>query len=193
MGFDRLRLDSYGGRFTMLMDSSWVVSAGYGFLKSPESLDPSESMQPRHGVVLHGRKLGMDGQIATSVIWGANRHSEEPRIPRWPRPRQSSIAATTILGRVELVQKSAEDLVLPTGPGGFAPDSTFTVAAVSVGYIREVARMSKATLGPRIPGNAEPRTNRAAAVLRITRAAGGMLFLRIRPPMGHMRCQARCR
>src|SRR5216110_659222 len=29
-GFDRIRLDSYSGRFTAHMDSSWVFAAGYG-------------------------------------------------------------------------------------------------------------------------------------------------------------------
>src|SRR5467141_3995415 len=183
-GFDRLRLDSYGGRFTMLMDSSWVVSAGYGFLKSPEALNPSESIHRVTASVLHGRKLGRDGQIATSLIWGANRHSG--------RSTHSALAETeavldrrnTILGRVELVQKAAEDLVLPTGPGGFAPDSTFSVAAVSVGYIREVARMSKATLGlgfqatlNLVPTELQPFYGSRAPL-------GGMLFLRIRPLHG---------
>jgi hypothetical protein len=74
-GFDRLRLDSYSGRFTVHMDSSWVFSAGYGYLESPEALHPSESVHRVTASVLHGRKLGMDGQIATSVIWGANRRS----------------------------------------------------------------------------------------------------------------------
>src|SRR4029077_14479694 len=74
-GFDHIRLDSYAGRFTAQLDSSWVVSAGYGFLKSPEALTPSESIHRVTASVLQGRKLGMDGQIASSVIWGANRHS----------------------------------------------------------------------------------------------------------------------
>src|SRR5256714_1755728 len=41
--FDRIRLDSYSGRATAHLDSSWVVSAGYGFLKSPEALHPLQS------------------------------------------------------------------------------------------------------------------------------------------------------
>src|SRR5437016_2587585 len=74
-GFDRIRFDSYSGRFTAHLDSSWVVSAAYGFLKSPEALTPSESIHRVTASLLQGRKLGMDGQIASSVTWGANRHS----------------------------------------------------------------------------------------------------------------------
>ena len=82
------------------------------------------------------------------------------------------------------VQKTAEDLVLPTGPGGFAPDSTFTVAAVSVGYIREVVRMSKATLGVGfqttlnlVPTELQPFYGSRTPV-------GGMVFVRFRPLHG---------
>jgi hypothetical protein len=183
-GFDRLRLDSYAGRFTMHMHSSWVVSAGYGFLKSPEASNPSESMHRVTASVLHGRKLGMDGQIATSVIWGANRHSG--------RTTHSALAETeavldrrnTILGRVELVQKSTEDLVLPTGPGGFAPDSTFTVAAVSVGYIREVLRSSRTTLGVGLQAGLTIVPTALDPVYGSRTPVGGMLFVRIRPLHG---------
>src|SRR5213078_3208470 len=118
-----------------------------GFLKSPEALNPSESLRRITASVLHGRKLGMDGQVATSLIWGANRHSGRTTHSVLAESEAVLDRRSTILGRLELVQKTAEDLVLPAGPGGFAPDSTFTVAAVSVGYIREVVRMANATLG----------------------------------------------
>jgi len=183
-GFDRLRLDSYSGRFTMHMDSSWVFSAGYGFLKSPEALNPSESIHRVTASVLHGRKLGRDGQIATSVIWGANRHSGRTTHSVLAESEAVLDRRNTILGRVELVQKTAEDLVLPAGPGGFAPDSTFTVAAASVGYIREVVRMSKATVGVGFQGS----LNVIPAVLDSFYGSrtpiGGMLFVRIRPLHG---------
>src|SRR5207247_9654250 len=63
-GFDRIRLDSYSGRFTAHVDSSWVVSAGCGVLKSSEALDPSQSAHRVPASVLPGRKLGLDDQTA---------------------------------------------------------------------------------------------------------------------------------
>src|SRR3989454_9676734 len=146
-GFDRIRLDSYSGRFTAHLDSSWVVSAGDGFLTSPEALAPSESMHRVTASLLHGRKLGRDGQIATSAIWGANRHSGRTTHSVLAESEAILNRRNTIFGRLEVVQKTAGELVLPSGPGGFAPDSTFTVTALSVGYIREVVRSPKATVG----------------------------------------------
>jgi len=183
-GFDRLRLDSYAGRFTMHMDSSWVFSAGYGFLKSPEALNPSESVHRFTASVLHGRKLGLNGQIATTVIWGANRRSGRTTHSALAESEAILDRRNTILGRLELVQKTAEELVLPTGSLGFPPDSTFTVAAIAVGYIRELVRMSKATFGVGlettlnlVPAELEPFYGSRTPV-------GGMIFVRIRPLHG---------
>jgi len=180
-GFDRLRLDSYSGRFTMHMDSNWVFSAGYGYLKSPEALNPLESMHRITASVLHGRKLGMNGQIATSVIWGANRHSGRTTHSMLAESEAVLDRRNTILGRLEVVQKTAEELVLPTGPGGFARDSTFTVAAASVGYIREVARTSKATLGVGLQATLNLVPTELQPFYGSRTPVGGMVFVRIHP------------
>jgi len=180
-GFDRLRLDSYSGRFTAHLDSSWVIAAGYGFLKSPEALNPSQSLHRVTASVLHGRKLAMDGQIASAVIWGANRRSG--------RTTHSAVAETeavldprnTFFGRLEVVQKTAEDLVLPTGPGGFAPESTFTVTALSVGYIREVTRTRWATVGIGFQGSLNAVPAPLDPFYGSRTPIGGMIFVRVRP------------
>jgi len=180
-GFDRLRLDSYSGRFTVHMDSSWVFSAGYGFLKSPEALHPTESVHRVTASVLHGRRLGTDGQVATAIIWGANRRSGRTTHSALVESEAVLDHHNTILGRLELVQKTAEDLALPIGSLGFSPDSTFTVAAGSLGYIREVVRMANATLGigfqttlNLVPAELQPFYGSRTPV-------GGMLFVRIHP------------
>src|SRR6266849_1923558 len=74
-GFDRIRLDSYSGRFTAHLDSNWTFSVGYGFLKSPEALNPTEPVHRATASVLQGRKIGRNGQLATAIVWGANRRA----------------------------------------------------------------------------------------------------------------------
>lgn len=180
--FDRIHLDSYAGRLTVNPDSSWSVSAAYGFLKSPESLRPTESTHRITASLLQGKKIGREGegQLATALIWGANRRSG--------RTTQSLLAEAeailgrrhTLWGRVELTQKTAEDLVLPTGPGGFAPDSTFSVAAVSVGYIREVGRTSWATVGVGLQGTLNVVPIALDPIYGSRAPLGGMILVRIR-------------
>ena len=180
-GFDPIRLDSYSGRFTVNPDSAWSVSAGYGFLKSPEALRPAESMHRMTASVLHGRKLGIDGQLATALVWGANRHSGRTTHAALAEAEAIVDRRNTLFGRVELVQKTAEELVLPTGPGGFAPESTFTIKALSLGYIREIGRTRWATVGIGFQGtlNAVPAALESFYGSRTP--VGGMLLVRIRP------------
>ena len=183
-GFDRLRLDSYSGRFTAHMDSNWVFSAGYGFLKSPEALNPSESVHRVTASVLHGRKLGMDGQIATALVWGVNRHSGRTTNSALAETEAVLDRSNTLFGRLELVQKTAADLVLPPGPGGFAPESTFTLAAASIGYIREIVRTSKTTLGIGLQGTLNVLPVSLDPIYGSRTPVGAMLFVRIRPLHG---------
>src|SRR6266566_1361445 len=100
--------------------------------------------------VLHGRKLGMNGQIATAVIWGANRLAGRTMHSVLAESEAVLDRSNTVFGRLEIVQKTAEDLAIS--------DSSVTVGAFSVGYIREVVRTSKATIGVGLEGtlNAVP-------------------------------------
>jgi hypothetical protein len=157
------------------------LSAGYGYLKSPEALSPDESMHRFTAAALHGAKIGEDGQWASAFIYGSNKHhgersqsvglETEAILDRW----------NTILGRVEFVQKSAEDLSLDEPPFGLAPESRFSIATVSLGYIRELGRGWGTTLGLGAMGtvNSVPALLEGAYGSRTP--LGAVVFLRIRP------------
>ena len=176
-GFDRLRLDSYSGRFSAHLDSSWTLSVGYGYLKSPEALQPDESVHRATASILYGRRIGRDGQVATSIVWGANRHSGATTHSGLVESEVILDRRNTLLGRIEFAKKTAEDLAL----GSFAPDTRFTVAAASVGYIRDFFRTSGTTLGVGVQAslNLVPRDLEPFYGSRTP--AGGMLFIRLRP------------
>ena len=155
--FDPIKLDSYSGRLTVNPTDTWSLAGGYGYLKSPESVKPNESMHRVTASALHGAGLGADGQVASAFIWGANKHSSQSG---WSNAFLAESEAildrdNTVFGRAEVVQKSAEDLVvdnpviLRSGAvlPGFSVSQTFNVGAVQLGYIREVARTRWATLG----------------------------------------------
>jgi hypothetical protein len=180
-GFDPIRLDSYSGRLTVNPDSAWSFSAGYGFLKSPDALRPAESMHRVTASVLYGRTLGMDGQLATALVWGANRHAGRTSHAILAEAEAIMKGRNTLFGRLELVQKSAEELVLPAGPGGFAPDSTFTITALSLGYIREFGRTRWATVGIGFQGSVSAIPAAIEPFYGSRTPVGGMLLVRIRP------------
>ncbi len=189
--FDPIKLDSYSGRFTVNPTNHWSLAGGYGYLKSPEWLTPDESMHRLTASVLHGARLGADGQWASSFIWGANKHSTQPGWSNGYLAESEAIfdKHNTVFGRTELVQKSAADLVVDipvvTRSGvalpGFPASESFNVAALQLGYIREVTRTHWATIGLGaagtlnfVPGSLEPYYGSR-------NPTGTFVFLRMRP------------
>ena len=126
----------------------------------------------------------MDGQIATALVWGVNRHSGRTTNSALAETEAVLDRSNTLFGRLELVQKTAADLVLPPGPGGFAPESTFTLAAASIGYIREIVRTSKTTLGIGLQGTLNVLPVSLDPIYGSRTPVGAMLFVRIRPLHG---------
>jgi hypothetical protein len=179
-GFDRIRLDSYSGRFTAHLDSNWTISAGYGYLKSPEALEPGESVHRTTASILHGRKIGHDGQFAAALVWGANRKSGTTTHSGLAEAEAVLDRSNTIYGRIETVQKTAEDLVLGTLP----PETQFNVTAISAGYIREVFQGSRATFGIGLQGTINRVPSGLESFYGSRTPIGGMVFLRVRPMHG---------
>jgi len=176
--FDPIALNSISGRLTANPTANWSFTAGYGRLDNPENTTPAESMTRFVSSAMYGRALGLEGQWSATAVYGRNApdggsasHSglieSEAVLDRW----------NTLLARVEYARKSAHDLQLTT----FPDDRTFTVTAVSLGYIREVRRGGGLTLGLGARGsvNVVPRELEVSYGSRTP--IGGMAFLRLRP------------
>ena len=176
-GFDRLRLDSYSGRFSAHLDSNWTVSAGYGYLKSPEALDPGESAHRASASLLHGRSIGHDGQLATALVWGANRRAGATTHAALLEAEAVLDQRNTVYGRLELAQKTAEDLVI----GSLAPATEFNVGAVSAGYIRELVRGSATTFGIGLQATVNTVPSVLESIYGSRTPVGAMVFVRLRP------------
>ena len=180
-------LDSYSGRLTVNPDPYWSLSASYGYLASPEELHPDESLHRLSASVLHERTFGTRGDFASSLIWGANKHSGQSGLSN------SVLAETnldldgtnTIFGRAEFVQKLAEDLSID----GVPSSTSYNIGSLVLGYIREISKFAGGSIGlgargslDVIPGALEPAYG--------TRTPGGFaVFLRFRPsrmPMAGM-------
>jgi hypothetical protein len=188
-GFDPIRLDSYSGRASYNPSAHWALNAGYGFIASPEATTPNVSMHRVTASAMYGEKLGANGQLATTFLWGANKHSDQPGLSHAGLVETEAVVdrKNTILGRVEVVQKSAEDLVLDGARFNAVPNQTFNVGAVSLGYIREIVPMRVATLGLGAMGtiNAVPQSLQDLYGSRTP--VGLFVFLRLRPlAMPHM-------
>ena len=182
---DPLRLDSYSGRLTWNPAEQWSFTAGYGFLKSPEALNPTESMRRVAASVLHGTTIGTNGQWSTSAIYGANSHSGHSMSQSLLVESEAVLdARNLVFGRAEVVQKSAEDLVLPATIGD---DAHFNIGAVSFGYMREVTCFGSGTLGIGAMGTLNVVPSTLSPYYGSRTPLGATLLLRVRPSRNGMK------
>jgi hypothetical protein len=186
-----IRLDSYSGRITVNPTRNWSLAAGYGYLKSPELLEPDESIRRVTASVLHGSQIGDAGQIASAFVWGANQHGGETEFSNSFLLESEAILdrSNTIFGRAELVNKSAGDMVVEepfvTAGGvtlpGFAAGEHFNVASAQLGYIRDVARFHWSTLGVGAAGTLNFVPKSLEPYYGSRNPLGLFVFLRMRP------------
>lgn len=181
--FDFGALDSYGGRITVNPGPGWSLAASYGYLKSPEELHPAENQHRLGASVLRAGRLGRGGDWAAALVYGANRHTA-PGAPAGEFEHSLLLEANaelgarnSVFGRLEWVQKSAEELVVP----GLPPGTRVDIGALALGYLREVARYAGAGLDLGVRGS----INFVPAALEPTYGtrtpAGLALYLRLRP------------
>src|SRR2546429_1459227 len=112
------RLDSYGARLTVNPGPPWSLSTWYAYLKSPEALNPDESLHRIGASALTTQPVGTKGTWSSALIYGANDQIG-------PGPLASSVVlestldldgTNTFFGRAEYVRKSAAELVIPSPP-----------------------------------------------------------------------------
>jgi hypothetical protein len=183
--FDFHALDSYGARLSINPTPHWAIMASYGYLKEPEALHPEDNQHRLGASVLHTVRLGSQGEWASALVYGANKHLEPTGVNR---PWEHSVMAesnlqldgfNSVFGRLEYVRKSGEELVLP----GALANQEFDLSTVSLGYIREFAEYRGATFG----GGVRGAINLIPASLETTYGSrtpvGLAVFLRIRPAL----------
>jgi len=139
------RLDSYSARLTTNPTGTWSLSASYAYLKSPEVLDPSVSVQRITASALNTRPIWAKGEWASALIYGGNKAEDTDR---WSNSAlaESNLAFdawNSVFARVEYVEKSAADLDLVDRPA----NERFDLGSLAIGYVREIARYPGGSLG----------------------------------------------
>jgi hypothetical protein len=176
--FDPITINSYSGRLTFNPTANWSFTAGYGRLENPERADPPEDVHRFVASAMHGKSLGPDAQWATTVVYGRNEEGEhDPSHSVLVETEVVLDARNTLFGRAEYLQKTGHDLQI----AGIDEEQTLNVAALSLGYIRELLRKGGMTLGigARATVNIVPESLEKPYGSRTP--LGGMVFLRLRP------------
>jgi len=181
--FDFGALDSYGVRLTINPAPELSVAASYGYLQSPEALHPGEDQHRLGASVLYTRRVSTQGDWSSGLVYGANKHTATGE------PSQGfahSVLLETnlqldernsLFGRVEWVQKSAEELVV----SGADPEARFDVSGLVLGYIREVAEYAGASLGVGVRGSLNYVAQGLEPSYGTRTPAGFAVYARLRP------------
>ena len=185
------RLDSYSGRVTAAPNANLTMSAWAGYVYGHDRLDDPTGMQRYGASILTVRNRPNGGAWTNGIVWGMNIHhhsarfhSHEPGAKTYTASAalllESSIdlnPRTSVYGRIEQVQKTADDL----GFLGGEPMQLFTIRALSLGATRELHAWSSLSVG----FGARGTLNFLPETLRFTYDArtpvGGSIFLRVRP------------
>jgi len=175
------RLDSWSARLTLLPSTNWALSGWYAYLESPEALFPEDWNKHLGASVLHSRPIGRDGTWSSAVIWGAKRHETTLHHPT-TRLTHSVLAETsvevgrrnTLFARAEYVQKDMEELFLP-----HVREQVHEVRGLSAGYVLDVVRARRASLGIGVRGAVSFIPDSLAAYYGSSRPVGGAVFARL--------------
>ena len=176
------RLDSYAGRIFFNPNANWSYSASAAYIASPEVLHPDESLHRYSASIMNTRLLGARGEWSTSLIYGANSVTGASLAnSALIETDVSANGVDTFFGRAELVQKSAQDLVVADE----SESRRYDIGALTLGYSREIMRARGLTLGASILGtlNVVPGSLEGAYGTRYPK--GYAVFLRLRPDRMH--------
>jgi hypothetical protein len=170
-------LSSYSARLTLNPTRNWSFTAGYGVLDEHDPLSPAEEMQRVVVSALHGRQVGAQGQWASAAVYGRNVHEHHESNSGLLESELVLDPHNILFGRLEFVEKSAEDL----GLTAFSAHRLFNLGAASLGYIRDaiIGGSVSAGLGVRGTVNLVPQALESAYGSRMP--IGGMVFVRLRP------------
>lgn len=176
--FDLRGLDSYSGRLTINPIRVLSLQGSYGFLASPETLEPEDSVHRVTASAMLVTPFREEGVLATTAAWGRNISPEH-------RDTDAVILEAnvdldrhhTVFGRAEYVLKSAHDLVI----GDESPNVVFDIGGLALGYAFSFGDIVSLvpTIGIRASVNFVPNSLEATYGTQVP--FGGMIFVRLSP------------
>jgi hypothetical protein len=130
--FDPFKLDSASTRLSWNPTPDWALQASYGFLKSPEQLEPTVNQHRTTASASYNMKLDQrDWQ--TTLAWGRNNNHPGNTLDAFLLESAISWNQHTIFARAENAAK--DELFRAPSP---LAGKTFKVSSFSLGYIYDI-------------------------------------------------------
>ncbi|MCC6503734.1 MAG: hypothetical protein IT362_11465 [Deltaproteobacteria bacterium] len=126
--------NSLSARLSWNQDENISAQVSHGQIDSPEAIEPDIDVRRTTASVIWNRPLDGGRNLALSFVWGRNDPDEADAQDSFLLEGDYSFGKNALFGRMELVEKPAEDLVIANS------DDIFNVAALSLGAAHEVYR-----------------------------------------------------
>jgi hypothetical protein len=178
-GIDKLKLNSYSGRFSFNPTRDLALQISHGYLRDPERSEPEiRIMRRTTASAIYNKKLGERKNFSGSFVWGQN-YANTERTNSFLFEGNYKFDRNTVFGRVERVQKSGHELVLDE----IDEHDIFWVGAYSLGYIYDIVQGKSIDvgLGTQVMFNQNPQS--LAAYYGGTNHQGFQFFVRFRPSL----------
>jgi hypothetical protein len=175
--FDIGALDSWSGRLSANPTPETSLQVSYGFIRSPESLRPDESLHRLTASVIWNAPIMGRGNVAVAGIWGLNTAPEVSSNSLTGEAQIDLDGLNIPFVRVEWVEKLGDDLALPGDP-----HAKYGVVETAFGYARKLSQVGPVvpSIGAAInvavpPGSLQPAYGTQTPV-------GAFVFVGLQPP-----------
>jgi hypothetical protein len=141
--FDQPDFDSYSGRLSWNPTRNLAIQVSYGYIKSPEALEPELNRHRTTASVIYNLPLGHDSNWANSFVWGQNNDTGQGKTQSFLVESDYQRGRDTVYFRWERVEKSGHELVLNHA----ADTRIFPVGAYTLGYVRDLSHGNNIDIG----------------------------------------------
>jgi hypothetical protein len=141
--FDQPRFDSYSGRLSWNPTRNLALQVSYGYIKSPEELDPKMNIHRTTASAIYNLPLGRDTNWSNTFVWGQNNATDEGKTQSFLIESNYQRGRDTFYFRWEHVEKSGHELVLNEA----AHTRIFPVGAYTLGYVRDLSHGNGVDIG----------------------------------------------
>lgn len=174
--FDRPRFDSYSTRLSYNPDANNAFQMSYGFVKNPEGDNANVNRTTASWIC--NRPLGEDANFTTALVWGQNDSSEEGKSQSYLAEADYQNGANTFFARIENIQKSGHELVLPSP---YDTGKMYRLGAYSVGYVRDLTHGKGIDTGLGFAVTANTKPSGLDAFYGSGTPVSFQVYLRLRP------------
>ena len=141
--FDQPEFDSYSGRLSWNPTRNLALQVSYGYLRSPEALEPEVNRHRTTASLIYNLPLGNDSNWSNSFVWGQNNDTGQGKTQSFLVESDYQRGRDTVYFRWEHVEKSGHELVLNSA----ADTRVFPVGAYTLGYVRDLSHGNGIDIG----------------------------------------------